>query len=497
MSRLIDRLIAMREPCRLSLMLRRDELVDGFQDEARKILGPNAEEEQVSELVANIWAGLLRNDPVEIEPFDINRLTGIPVIAADDVATYVFTLPKGTRIDDVVASMAPPFERFFVEFQNVPNDDMLYAWGALVEASDDPGKIDKFEGDAGKARWILELSTFMEREKGNPFGPVATHVCGLAEDGTWFRHSGGDVWWGGGHVSLSEQPPDQVIQEWGDLVAQYLFPVLLSISFMHCRNVGVRPVVPPEKLSRKHKKKHGHELVRYHVLEIQQIQRFLDECRDRNQDNFRSALHLCRGHFKTFTLDAPLFGRHAGTYWWDPQVRGSMDQGLVLKDYRVLAPRDFGRAYREANEHPVNPKEEAPSPRDPDREGRGRAAHNRIQNQVARVLRQYGIEPLSPTKDQPEYDIAWKAHETYYVCEVKSTTIANEERQLRIAIGQVIRYRQKLAADGCEPIIAVIAVEQCPSDSSWEELCKNEGIILIWPSIVEVQIKGLAQGNAD
>ena len=100
-------------------------------------------------------------------------------------------------------------------------------------------------------------------------------------------------------------------------------------------------------------------------------------------------------------------------------------------------------------------------------------------------------EPLSPGRDDPEFDVAWKQAEMFYVCEVKSITAINEERQLRMAIGQVIRYRQKLAAKGHEPITAVIATERQPSDSSWQELCEHEGIVLLWPHVAENRLKDL------
>src|SRR5262245_32015367 len=66
----------------------------------------------------------------------------------------------------------------------------------------------------------------------------------------------------------------------------------------------------------------------------------------------------------------------------------------------------------------------------------------------------------------------------FYVCEVKSITVSNEERQLRMAIGQLTRYRQKLAAQGHEPITSVIAAERQPFDLSWQDLCDHEGILL-------------------
>ena len=63
---------------------------------------------------------------------------------------------------------------------------------------------------------------------------------------------------------------------------------------------------------------------------------------------------------------------------------------------------------------------------------------------------------------------------------MKSTTPANEERQLRLALGQVQRYVQQLEADD-RTIRAVIAVERAPADLSWVELCADKGVVLTWP----------------
>lgn len=47
------------------------------------------------------------------------------------------------------------------------------------------------------------------------------------------------------------------------------------------------------------------------------------------------ALHKVRGHFKTFTPERPLMGKHVGTYWWGWQVRGAAEHGVNVNDYRV------------------------------------------------------------------------------------------------------------------------------------------------------------------
>lgn len=293
MSRLVDRIIAGCQPFRLSLMFRPGELDESFRSFAGEEHATTLDEERVPALVKERLEGL--RSIVARDRFDLSQLGNIPVIVGDDVGSYAVTLPAGTHMSDVVAGMAPPFDRFFVEFQGVPNADRFHAWGALIQSRDDPAAIQQFERDIGKPRWILELTSFLEREKGKPFGPVANHVVGLAEDGTWFRHSDGVVWWGGGPIKLTKEPPPEAAQEWGDKLAHYMFSVLLSISFMHCKNVDIRPVVPPERLSRKHLKMHGHELVRYHVLDVQPIRRILDRYRNGTRDDLRRALHpLCQ-----------------------------------------------------------------------------------------------------------------------------------------------------------------------------------------------------------
>lgn len=455
MARLFDRIMTSCQPARASLFI-----------------GPSEKNNSVRNQLDQIVAK---------KTFKSSALEGIPVISGDDVVLYLSTFPRGTNIRDVVATMAPPFDRFFIEFQNVPNEWGIYAWGTKVTARDDPDKIEHIQGDDGKPRWILDFETFLEPEKGKIFGPVATHLAGLAEDGTWFRHANGDVYWGGGPVEFTVTPPEDTVQEIGDNIAQLLFPALITISFMHCKNVDLRPVNPPEKLSRKHRKKRGRDLIRYHVLDIEPIRKIFDKHGAGSKQTLRKALHICRGHFKTFTADAPLFGNLTGTYWWPQHVRGSKKTGVVLKDYRVGAPLEFGKAYREAAENPPDLNKEAPASKDPDSAGRGLTAHNKTQNIIADVVHKLGWLPRSPRSNEPEYDIAWEANGNLFVCEVKSLTLKNEEKQLRMAIGQVIRYRQKLNAAGHEPVHAVIAAEREPTDQSWDELCEQENIVLVWP----------------
>jgi hypothetical protein len=380
MSRLLDRILTSCQRFKTSMLYAETELLERLSS----LEGSNE-----AAVLARARERFLKTEPVATEDAPLSKLETIPVITANDVAHYVYALDSGVNFSDFVLSIAPPFQEFFIEFQRAPNAAQMHAWGAHFEAISDPEKIAEMSppDDKGDPRWVLQINTYLEKRKGKPFGPVANHVCGLAEDGTWFRHGNGKLYWGGGLVRMSDDVPLELHEYWAEYINQLVFPALMTISFMHCKNVSLNAIVLPEKLSRSHFKRHGRPLVRYGELTIDPLRRLLETQRRGVGGNLGKALHLCRGHFKTFSPDAPLLGRATETFWWAPQARGSQREGVSLKDYRVQAPSKIGRAYNDANENPPDAEREAPSSREPDSAGRGLAAHNRTQNYLASATR--------------------------------------------------------------------------------------------------------------
>jgi hypothetical protein len=146
----------------------------------------------------------------------------------------------------------------------------------------------------------------------------------------------------------------------------------------------------------------------------------------------------------------------------------------------------MGGAYRQVGETAPDEHLPAPAARDSDASGAGWVEHNTTQYRIARIVAAAGWAPRSPRAEEPRYDLAWARGQIIWVAEVKSVTSQNEERQLRTAIGQVLRYRQKLTASG-HNVQAVIATSRPPSDPSCDELCQLEGIILAWPDVATSQ----------
>lgn len=107
------------------------------------------------------------------------------------------------------------------------------------------------------------------------------------------------------------------------------------LNVLNCRNVQLAPVDPPERLNRARAKKGKHPLYRYHILtvDLNKVQKAV--CSTSQRQFGIMPVHLCRGHFKEYTEDKPLFGRVTGRFWWQPYARGNAKNGIVMKDYDV------------------------------------------------------------------------------------------------------------------------------------------------------------------
>ena len=89
--------------------------------------------------------------------------------------------------------------------------------------------------------------------------------------------------------------------------------------------------------------------------------------------------------------------------------------------------------------------------------------HAATQNALARFIEALSSEPLSPVGGDPAFDLAWRHGGIVYVAEIKSRTAENEEQQMRLGLGQALRYRQMLRRT-LEVVKAVLVLEAQPLD---------------------------------
>lgn len=152
-------------------------------------------------------------------------------------------------------------------------------------------------------------------------------------------------------------------------------------------------------------------------------------------------------------------------------------QGFERQYLRERNP-EIGGEYRSADEE-VSVGERDPFSIDPSLVERALHGHATTQNKLAAYVQSQGIEPRSPRPSEPNFDLAWTHGSSIWVAEVKSLSHSNEEKQLRLGLGQLLRYRYLLG--GTNEVFAVLVLERAPSDHSWETLCNELGVILVHP----------------
>lgn len=156
------------------------------------------------------------------------------------------------------------------------------------------------------------------------------------------------------------------------------------------------------------------------------------------------------------------------------------DMQTLLRTLRVVEPvqANGSQSYRPATPNPsVRPGDLFTF--DPAARERALIAHARTQNALAEHVRSLDLTPLSPGRNDPDFDLAWWAASTMYVAEVKSLSGANATQQLRLGLGQVLQYRCQLARVAAA-VVGVLAVEREPQ-SIWFSVCVDAGVLLTWP----------------
>lgn len=140
----------------------------------------------------------------------------------------------------------------------------------------------------------------------------------------------------------------------------------------------------------------------------------------------------------------------------------------------------IGCGYRPADES-VQPAPAQPGTPDAGLTERNLQTHRRLQNDLATAAAARGLDVLSPRATDPDFDLAWRSSgHRLTVCEVKSLREANETRQLRTGVGQLLDYHDRLRERAAE-VRAVLWVEYEPSEARWIDLCRRAGITLAWP----------------
>jgi hypothetical protein len=312
-------------------------------------------------LLDRILSDGFRSFRPEVDVSEIKTcLTTAQLIVVDNVAAFHFQDLKRKLTEDQQMQVSDfpnvmlPFETTFLEMRIKDNENFAATFeecGILAQmrkpGSLDYSRVKNFqEGDLERMRAVLFhkdtayhmtcLFFFYARQLGKPIY-AAIFSLPVSADGQILGADGNLSIIGKLHMPDLAGAPAQEEDFLWYLGRTFLHPCLLALSFMHCRNVKVIDEMPPPKLSKKFKRKTGRPLLRYRMLMIDHMKEILEHEGHMSTDGLKRALHICRGHFASYGKSGKglLFGKHVATVWVPMHLRGSTEEGAVIKDYDV------------------------------------------------------------------------------------------------------------------------------------------------------------------
>lgn len=123
-------------------------------------------------------------------------------------------------------------------------------------------------------------------------------------------------------------------QKSGSMVRDYLMPLLLfCFTFSNCKNVTKKENLYPKNLIKRRARENKVPISKYYTLEIDK--KTQDRASRSGIGGWSNSAHICRGHFKHYTQEAPLFGHYVGTVWCPMHLKGDENVGTVKKDYAI------------------------------------------------------------------------------------------------------------------------------------------------------------------
>lgn len=272
------------------------------------------------------------------------------VVIADNVNEYYTSLPedKMRRTNDLCGQMRLPHSSMFLEFAHA------YGFDGQQECVDESMRIksigvlahemsqDEFMAYIHPDSCLCQIDT-SRFERAIAFYPVVSCamttqfspgslISLITRDGSLYRtvrHTDGE------NCLTAEEYCNSF---WCGAENHATKVAIFAITFMNCKNVARRDVTETEGPSAKWIRRQKAPTIRYHVLDINPMKEVLRTEGGIETNGIKKALHICRGHFATYTEEKPLFGKKAGTFWVPAHTRGDIKHGAVIKDYRVNAP---------------------------------------------------------------------------------------------------------------------------------------------------------------
>jgi hypothetical protein len=249
----------------------------------------------------------------------------LPVVLGDNVAQYYYEASDQEHWDlrYDFPNLAPPWPVFWIEHRlprkihstEGDTDLGIYGCNGRTGALFFGAKVEDVigEGIPEGTKWVLTAELFIEYglERDRIEGPHGT--CFFAIDGM-------------GRLLETPYMQSWAPAQYNDLIRNlvaWLHPALLTICFLHCKNVRVEENPVPIKLAKRYAERHrGLKPTGFKTLVIEPLKQILRTQGRSGTVGVQKALHICRGQFWDYREGRGLFGKYHQLVWHDSTVRG-------------------------------------------------------------------------------------------------------------------------------------------------------------------------------
>ena len=159
-----------------------------------------------------------------------------------------------------------------IRIRNQPEDGLYpNRWGTLfvtISPEDFEKNFDSMNVPKDKVKWYLWTHSVTKRDKGI-VGPIYTAIIALDERGSILGNPSG-------YLPFFDQCEHKDRREGTTRYSlQLLYPALLALAFLGCKNVARAECQPDKQVNRERRKAGLRPFVRYHTINIEPMKRVL------------------------------------------------------------------------------------------------------------------------------------------------------------------------------------------------------------------------------
>ena len=268
----------------------------------------------------------------------IRQCDPMPVLLIDNIADYVYE-QHGFNHHLTLPNLAPPYAVFWTEFKPTAALKQLSSFmgtcqrvGVLAVATHRSETGEPQIHNSGDG-WLLIKNFFADFGRDRIIGPHGDFCAEV--DGAGVLKSMPCI------GPIARTGDDEICRH----LSSFLMPTLAAICFLNCKNVTTMEHAVDKPLADKYQKRTGVRPTKYRTLVIEPMKELLRTEGRIGEVGLERALHICRGHFATYTEGEGrkgLFGKSIFGQVWIPQhlrgVRKPDQQGTPPREIKFKLP---------------------------------------------------------------------------------------------------------------------------------------------------------------